>query len=158
MIEINRVSTADALAAARDLIREHIEANSHAHGAAETAAVLAALPAPYVPPGGGLWLAWDGTEAAGCIALQPLSPDVGEIKRMYVRPLSRGRGIARALAERAITEAHALGYERLRLGTLTTMQAAQNLYASLGFRPIPPYRAVEFGDTVFYELDMGASI
>jgi hypothetical protein len=53
-----------------------------------------------------------------------------------------------------IVEARALGYERLRLGTLTTMYAAQNLYASLGFLPIAPYRAVEFGDTLFYELEM----
>jgi hypothetical protein len=37
------------------------------------------------------------------------------------------------------------------------MQAAQNLYASLGFRPIAPYRAVEFGDTVFYELEIEAA-
>ena len=55
-----------------------------------------------------------------------------------------------------IREARTLGYERLRLGTLTTMHAAQNLYASLGFRPIAPYRTVEFGDTVFYELEIGA--
>ena len=75
---------------------------------------------------------------------------------MYVRPLSRGRGIARALAQHAILEARTLGYERLRLGTLTTMHAAQNLYASLGFRPIAPYRAVELGDTLFYELEIGA--
>jgi ribosomal protein S18 acetylase RimI-like enzyme len=117
--------------------------------------MIAALPAPYVPPNGGLWLAWDGAEAAGCIALQPQSPGIAEIKRMYVRPTSRGRGIARALAQRAIVEARALGYERIRLGTLTTMHAAQNLYASLGFRPIAPYRAVEFGDTLFYELEIG---
>ena len=50
----------------------------------------------------------------------------------------------------------ALRHDRLRLGTLTTMHAAQNLYTSLGFRPIAPYRAVEFGDTQFYELELGA--
>jgi putative acetyltransferase len=156
MIEINEVSSADALAAARNLIRAHIEAHSQAHSPADTAALLAALPAPYVPPAGGLWIAWDGSEAAGCIALQPLTPGIAEVKRMYVRPVSRGRGIARSLAQRAIVEARALGYERLRLGTLTTMLAAQNLYASLGFRPIPAYRAVDFGDTLFYELEIGA--
>jgi hypothetical protein len=35
------------------------------------------------------------------------------------------------------------------------MLAAQSLYASLGFEPIPPYRRVELGDTLFYELDLG---
>jgi putative acetyltransferase len=158
MIEIRPVSTANALAAARGLIREHIEAHSHAHDAASTAALLAALPAPYVPPGGGIWLAWDGAEAAGCVALHALAPDIGEVKRMYVCPTSRGRGIARGLGERVIAEARALGYTRLRLGTLTTMFAAQSLYASLGFEPIPPYRSVEFGDTLFYELDLLAPV
>jgi len=156
VIEIHRVSTDHALAAARDLVRAHIEAHSEKHSPAATAALLAALPAPYVPPAGGLWLAWDGAQAAGCIALQPLTPGIAEVKRMYVRPASRGRGIARALAQHAIVEARTLGYERLRLGTLTTMHAAQNLYASLGFRPIAPYRAVELGDTLFYELEIGA--
>jgi GNAT superfamily N-acetyltransferase len=150
------VSTANALAAARDLIREHVEAHSYAHDAASTAALLAALPAPYVPPGGGIWLAWDGGEAAGCVALHALSPDIAEVKRMYVRPASRGRGIARRLGERVIAEARTLGYGHVRLGTLTTMLAAQSLYASLGFQPIPPYRSVEFGDTLFYELDLRA--
>jgi putative acetyltransferase len=154
MIEIRPVSTANALAAARGLIREHIEAHSHAHDAASTAALLAALPAPYVPPGGGIWLAWDGAEAAGCVALHGLSPKIAEVKRMYVRPASRGQGIARRLGERVIAEARLLGYGRVRLGTLTTMLAAQSLYASLGFEPIPPYRSVEFGDTLFYELDL----
>lgn len=156
VIEIHRVSTATELAAARDLIRAHIEAHSEAHDAAATGALLAALPAPYVAPAGGLWLAWDGEEAAGCIALQTLAPGIGEVKRMYVRPASRGRGIARALAQRAIVEARGLGHDRLRLGTLTTMHVAQNLYASLGFKPIAPYRPVEFGDTLFYELAIGA--
>ena len=88
--------------------------------------------------------------------MQTLAPGIGEVKRMYVRPESRGRGIARALAQRAIVEAHALGHERLRLGTLTTMRPAQNLYASLGFKPIAPYRPIEFGDTLFFELEIGA--
>lgn len=156
MIEICRVTDAHALAAARALIRAHVEAHSAARDAAATAALLAALPAPYHPPAGGLWLAWDGPDAAGCVALQPLAPGVAEMKRMYVRPASRGRGVARALAWHAIAEARTLGYERLRLGTLTTMHAAQRLYASLGFRPVDPYRATEFGATLFYELDLGA--
>jgi GNAT superfamily N-acetyltransferase len=71
---------------------------------------------------------------------------------MYVRPEMRGKGIARALAHRVIDEARAIGYERLRLGTLTTMHEAQALYQSLGFRPVEPYRAFEFGETIFYEL------
>jgi len=53
--------------------------------------------------------------------------------------------------------ARARGYDTLRLGTLATMRPAQALYASLGFREIPPYRSVEFGDTLFYELSLGTA-
>jgi mannose-6-phosphate isomerase-like protein (cupin superfamily) len=76
---------------------------------------------------------------------------------MYVRPESRGRGVARRLAEHAVAAAGALGYARLRLGTLPTMHAAQRLYGSLGFRRIAPYRAVEFGETWFYERTLHES-
>ena len=143
-----------SLAAARELIREHFDAHAEGHGPAEVDGVIERLPAPYVPPAGGLWIDWQDGKAAGCVALQALSPDVGEVKRMYVRPAQRKRGIARALGELVIEEARARGYERLRLGTLRTMVPAQNLYASLGFVPIAPYRDVEFGDTLFYELDL----
>jgi putative acetyltransferase len=151
---IEAVGDERSIAAARALIREHFQAHSEAHSQAEIDAVIEKLPVPYVPPGGGLWISWQDGEAAGCIALQSLSPGVGEVKRMYVRPANRGQGIARTLCELVIDEARARGYERLRLGTLTTMQPAQNLYSSLGFLPIDPYRDVEFGTTVFYELDL----
>lgn len=75
-----------------------------------------------------------------------------EVKRMYVRPEFRKRGIARRLAEHVIAEARLRGYERVRLGTLKSMEPAQNLYASLGFKPVAPYRDIEFGDTLFFEL------
>lgn len=148
MIEIRGVEDPVSLAAARTLVRAHIAAHS-ADGDVDR--VVAALPEPYVPPHGVLWLAWAGGEALGCLALQELAPDTGELKRMYVRPEARGRGVARRLTEHAIAEAAARGYSRLRLGTLPSMHAAQQLYASLGFRRIPPYRPVEFGETWFYE-------
>ncbi|HXV16406.1 MAG TPA: GNAT family N-acetyltransferase, partial [Gemmatimonadaceae bacterium] len=132
------------------------EAHSQVHDPTEISAVIDRLPAPYVPPSGGLWVSWEGEQATGCVALQPLSEGMGEVKRMYVDPLYRGRGIARTLAKLVIGEARARGYARLRLGTLTSMQPAQNLYLSLGFVPIAPYRKVEFGDTLFYELDLSS--
>ena len=154
--EIHEVSDERSLAAARALIREHFEAHSEAHGPSQIDAIIEKLPDPYVAPSGGLWVAWVEGEAVGCVALQRQSPDAGEVKRMYVRPANRGDGIARKLAHRVIAEARQRGYDKLRLGTLSTMQPAQNLYTSLGFVAVPPYRAIEFGDTLFYELDLGA--
>ena len=97
-----------SLAAARALIRAHFEAHSQVHDPAEIRAVIDRLPAPYVPPSGGLWVSWEGDLATGCVALQPLSEETGEVKRMYVNPSFRGRGIARALAKLVIDEARAL--------------------------------------------------
>ena len=151
---IKAVSDERSLSAARALIREHFEAHSEAHDPSQIDAIIDELPAPYVPPSGGLWVAWIGDTAAGCVALQKLTDGTGEVKRMYVRPSNRGEGIARALAHVVIDEAGARGYEKLRLGTLATMQPAQNLYASLGFLPVPPYRDIEFGHTLFYELNL----
>lgn len=157
MIHIRSVDDPASLAAARSLVRAHIAAHSTIHDAEAVERVVAALPEPYVAPRGALWVAWEDDEALGCIALQELASDTGELKRMYVRPEARGRGVARRLAEHAIAAATARGYSRLRLGTLPTMHAAQQLYASLGFRRVPPYRAVEFGETWFYERSLAAA-
>lgn len=151
MIDIRSADDPASLEAARSLIRAHFLAHSTAHTPEETERVIAALPAPYVPPRGGLWVAWDDDVAAGCVALQPIADDVAELKRMYVRPEARRRGIARLLTEHAITTARAMGYTTMRLGTLATMMSAQQLYTGLGFRRVDPYRPIEFGDTWFYE-------
>ena len=151
-IEIRGADDPASLDAARALVRAHILAHSTAHDAESAERIVEALPSPYVA----LWVAWrvgpaHGDEALGCVALHELAPDTAELKRMYVRPEARGRGVARRLTEHAIAAATARGYVRLRLGTLTTMHAAQRLYVGMGFVRIPPYRPVEFGETWFYE-------
>jgi putative acetyltransferase len=156
MIEIRSIEDPVLLAAARSLVRAHMAALSTIHDAGAIERVVAALPAPYIAPRGGLWVAWDGAAALGCVALLALTPDTAELKRMYVRPDARGRGVARRLGEHAIAVAAARGYARVRLGTLPSMRAAQHLYESLGFRRIAPYRAEEFGETWFYERRLGA--
>src|SRR4029079_11427002 len=151
---IEAVADERSLSAAKQLIRDHFEAHSEAHDPSQISEIIEKLPSPYTPPSGGLWVAWDGDEAVGCVALQSLSSDTGEVKRMYVRPEYRGKGIARELARLVIDEARSRGYARLRLGTLASMLPAQNLYMSIGFVPIEPYRNVEFGTTLFYELNL----
>ena len=116
------------------------------------AAEFAGLPEPYVPPGGCLLLACRDGAAAGMIALKPLASGIAEIKRLYVVPEARGLGLGKGLAERAIAEARAKGYERVRLDThRPSMGAAIALYLGLGFTEIPPYGPDLDGEIAFFE-------
>ncbi|GAA0812445.1 GNAT family N-acetyltransferase [Spirilliplanes yamanashiensis] len=77
--------------------------------------------------------------AVACGAVQRLDGDVAELKRMYVRPAYRGRGIARNLLTALEEYALAGGHTTLRLETGTYLPAAISLYRSSGYRPIPVY-------------------
>jgi putative acetyltransferase len=114
---------------------------------------LKSLPGAYGPPGGLLLIAHSAGHPAGCIALRKLDEQVCEMKRLYVRPLARGRGLGRMLAERLIREARAMGYERMRLDTIQSeMTEAIALYRRLGFQEIAPYSAVPIKSALWMEL------
>lgn len=114
-------------------------------------AELAALPGAYAPPRGRLLLALDGDDAAGCVALRPLGPDVCEMKRLYLRASLRGRGAGRMLAERIMDEARAIGYRAMRLDTLPVMKDAIAMYERLGFQRIAPYYDNPVPGAIFLE-------
>jgi GNAT superfamily N-acetyltransferase len=74
------------------------------------------------------------------------------MKRLYVRPAHRGKGIGRVLATTIIKEARRIGYRRMRLDTVAEMTEAIALYESLGFRDCPPYRHNPIEGARFMEL------
>jgi GNAT superfamily N-acetyltransferase len=97
----------------------------------------------FMPPGGRLLLAYDDERLAGIACLKPLAPGIGEIKRMYIRPASRRRGLGRALLQRLLEEAPQIGYERVRLDSAAFMHEAHQLYRAMGFREIDAYEGSE---------------
>ena len=75
---------------------------------------LKTLPGKYAPPKGALLIAREGSLIAGCVALRRLDKQICEMKRLFVRPSLKGRGLGRALAERIILEGQHLGYTSMR--------------------------------------------
>ena len=113
---------------------------------------LAGLPGRYSTPGGALWIALDAHDAIGCVALREIAAGVGEMKRLYVMPSHRGRGLGRQLAVTVIDMARNRGHSRLRLDTLESLREAAALYASLGFVRIPAYYENPLPGVQYWEL------
>jgi len=116
---------------------------------------LAGLPGKYSRPGGVVLIARQGDELAGAIAYRMFEPGVCEMKRLYVRPSFRGRGLARDLANELIEDARARGYRTMLLDTLASMQAARSLYRDLGFVPVEAYYDNPLPGVAYMTLDLG---
>lgn len=144
---------AEDVAAVADLFRGYAASLPVDLDYQDFAAELAGLPGKYAPPRGALLLARanDGSPL-GCVALRELDDECCEMKRLYLVPSARGLGLGRALTAAVIEEAKRLGYRELRLDTLPTMRAAQDLYAQLGFAPIASYYQPTPAGTVFMAL------
>ncbi len=77
------------------------------------------------------------------------------MKRLYLRPQFRGKGLGRILAERIMTEARQIGYSRMRLDTVEpVMKDAVVMYRRLGFKEIAPYRENPIAGAMYMELEL----
>jgi len=139
---------------------------------------LATLPGKYARPQGRLLLLIEDGRPGGCVGMRSLegrrpaasrraswpggsisqnssNPTVErtcEMKRFYIRPEFRGRGLGRVLANRIIDEARQAGYTTMLLDTLPTMTAAIALYERLGFHDTALYTHNPVPGTRFFEL------
>jgi GNAT superfamily N-acetyltransferase len=153
-IDIVPATSADQIAAARRLFREYEASLGIELAFQEFAKEVRELPGQYAPPAGRLFLAIDGAEPVGCVALRRLGDGLCEMKRLYVRPTARGARLGRRLAETVMREARLIGYTRMRLDTLPFMREAAALYRTLGFVEIVPYYDNPVAGSLFMEHEL----
>jgi putative acetyltransferase len=116
---------------------------------------LAGLPGHYAPPDGRLLLAEYQGHLAGCAALHKWEDGVCEMKRLYLRPSFRGKGLGRVITHKIIAEARSIGYQCMRLDTIEpVMKDAVEMYRKLGFREIAPYRPNPIVGAMYMELQL----
>src|SRR5262245_37377457 len=120
-------------------------------------AEMAGLPGRYAPPSGCLLLAMDGDRPAGCVALRDLGGGTCEMKRLYVLPEYRGRGLGGRLVAEVVRRAEHAGYRRMVLDTVPEMTEALGLYRRHGFVPTAAYHHSPVERTIYLERRLGVA-
>lgn len=139
MARLAMARTPEELELGRELWREYAAVIRDPAWLPDFDAELRSLGETYAPPGGVFLLAWEGDELAGCGALRRLDAERCEMRRVFVRPPHRGRGLARTISVALLGEARRLGFAIVRLDVSPDMAEATKLYESLGFRTVPAY-------------------
>ncbi len=107
-------------------------------------------PDEMVPPAGTFLVGYEGDRAVAIGGLRPLEDGACEIKRMYVVPDARSRGVGRALLAALEEAGRTLGYTVVRLDAGAEQKHSRVLFEATGYREIPPYNrnhiAVYFGE------------
>lgn len=156
-MRVQNAESAEFIPIVRELFLEYSESVGAGFCFQGFSEELAQLPGEYARPWGRLFLAFDDkddSQVAGCGAVRRIDADTCEMKRFYVRPAFRGKGLGRELVHALIGAAREIGYARMRLDTLPLMTTAIALYRALGFREIPPYWANPVPGAVFFERDL----
>jgi putative acetyltransferase len=158
-----QASSPTQVAQARELFLEYAESLGFSLCFQNFDQELAGLPGGYAPPDGRLLLVEYEGALAGCVALHKIAlrneseagSEVCEMKRLYLRPAFRGKGLGRALADRIIAEARQIGYKRMRLDTVEpVMKDAVAMYRRIGFREIAPYCNNPMPGALYMELQL----
>lgn len=149
----------ESLNAARDIFREYADSLKIDLCFQNFESELAQLPGDYAGPSGHLLLAWVDGQVAGCGAFRSFPDsdysDACEMKRLYVRPAFRRFGLGRMLAQALMDKAYQTGYSTVLLDTLNDMEAARELYVTLGFEEIPPYYFNPIPGAHYLKADLG---
>ena len=154
MIEIVEANTKILITKVKELFLEYSESLGFDLSFQNFDAELDNFPVQYSPPTGSLFLALSQNLPIGCVGVRYFEDGICEMKRLFVKPNFRGKRVGRLLAEAAVKAGKFLGYERMRLDTLPTMEKANHLYRSLGFIEIEPYRYNPIEGAKYLELNL----
>ena len=113
---------------------------------------IANLPDRFKKPKGYILVAIYEEQPAGCVAMGELEAGACEMKRLFVRPEYRRKGVGTALCKAIIERAKVIDYTHMRL--TTALERPQRLYKSLEFKMIAAYRDVPIDGVVFMELKL----
>jgi putative acetyltransferase len=153
MIVIVRAGSESEVEAVRALWAEYWESQRLPADFQNFSAERMSLPGVYTPPGGLLLFALVDGEPAGTAAFRPLlDAQTCEAKRLFVRPRYRGMSVGRALLEKLIEEARAVGYRAMYGDTLPSMAPALRMYQEAGFAEVPPYSPDPTPGAIFLRL------
>jgi GNAT superfamily N-acetyltransferase len=109
------------------------------------------------PPGGVFLVGYEGERAVAVGGVRRLSDGVGEVKRMYVVPDARSRGVGRALLVALEEACRELGYDRVRLDAGPAQKHSKSLFERTGYVEIPKYNSNHVAD-YFAEKDLRAGL
>ena len=90
----------------------------------------------------------------GCFGIRKLDSSISELKRMYLKEGYRGLGFGKKMMEKAIEAGKEMGYKKMRLDTLSTMDAAIGLYKSVGFYEIESYCFNPIQTAKYFEINL----
>jgi GNAT superfamily N-acetyltransferase len=130
-----------ALAPASDLLAAMVAEMNAIYGDIEFPGMPTATPADFAPPAGTFLVGFHDGEPVCAGGIKRIAPDAAEIKRMYVVPAARRRGVARTLLRALEDAARERGYAFVRLDTGPLQRHAMALYASAGYTEIGNFNA-----------------
>ncbi|MCS6848812.1 MAG: acetylglutamate kinase [Anaerolineae bacterium] len=152
-IEIIEATSPEQIEQFRALLLEYFQ--ERPNGFSERMAQdLRDLPGRYAAPRGGMFLALCDGRPVATAAWTQHTPALVEMKRVYVQPEHRRKGIARALSQHVIEIARARGFAQVAISTWADATDAIALYRKLGFTEIPPFKASTVPDVIYLGLNL----